>query len=480
MSKLEIVARTASGEVQIWTTPLDKRLVVVAPMDGPRPTLNTTAVELVIQTLADQGLLRMHQRRIHIHIDKKWHLLTNVAASRILFNKVLSIVTLLGDGDFQSLWDDGNHDASTTREFLAGKRGVRDWNEIPSELAASCVSEQSRPGLPEAAGVVRHPFYGEPVEPWLADRHEILPATDGEFKHLKALFSGLDLDHPSHTALYSYLLASFHAASLSCPRPILLVDSWYQGRGKSEVCSAISRLLDNNEHAVSARRDSERFADEMVSILRNARSLCLDNVDGFAEYNVPLLAMGSTGTMEVRHKYDGNSTSYQGVLASMNLVLGSATFHRDMITRFSRVELSGIPQALDPQPRNFAQRYRKVIISEILQALSESTPLPYQSRFATFDGIGLGAYTHVFNEEDWVAEGHLDASRSSVWVYLPAVWETFVGQYRSVIPHLNDQILKGGKVELPYQAEGARAFGKILLKREGEWQWTSGERKENV
>ena len=480
-----LVAHDEDGDVQVWTTPLDDHLVVVLPETGPRQQhITTRAISLVIRALSDQGLLRAFQRQTYLCAGRKWHLLQNIPAVRLLVAEIMSVVSLQDSSKtFEDVYNEGNSDVASTREFLAKKRGIKDWEDVPKELAAVLTGEQSRTAIPEAAGVVRHPFVGVPDQPWLEDQSGIEPATDGEYKHLRTLFEGLELDMPSHVALYSYLLASFHAASLSCPRPILLVDSWFQGRGKSEVCAAISRLVDDSEHSVSARRDSERFDDSLVSVLRSARTISIDNVDGIREYNLPRIALGATGSLEVRHKYQAGSTCYQGVLTSMNLVLGAASFHRDLLTRFSRVELTGVPRALTPAPRVYAQKYRKEIISEILQALTDSTPGDeFQSRFQTFDNIGLAAYCTVFKEDaDWMIQGFLESSRTGVWVYHPDVFESFVSQYRATIPHLNDTIIRGIVPQhIPPQAEGARALDKVLTRKEDVWTWIDCAKKENV
>lgn len=477
----QLVAQDEVGAVQIWTTPLDDHLVVVVPDDGPRRSLSTLAISLIVRTLADQGLLRAFQRNTYLCSERKWHLLQNPAAVRLILAEVMSVVALLGEATFDEVYRTGNMDVRSTREFLARKREIRDWREIPKELASVLTGEQSRIAIPEAAGVIRHPVVGEPQDPWLSDPSGIVPATDGDYTHLRTLFAGMELDPASHVALYSFLLACFHAKSLHVPRPILLVDSWYQSRGKSEVCAAISRLVDDNEHAVSARRDGEQFNDSIISVLRSARTISIDNVDGMREYSLPTIAQGSTGTMEVRHKYNSASTSYQGILTTINLVLGAATFGPDMIVRATRVELTGDPRELHPSPRDYAQQHRQRLISEILAALTEFEPIPFSSRFAVFDGIGLGAYCGLFGADPKQAALDLKRSRDGVWIYHPDVFEGFVAQYRSEIPRLNDTIINGAvKAKMPEQAEGARALSKVLIRKGDQWTWTNEKQNESA
>lgn len=440
---------------------------------GPR--LDTFGISTIIQALAESGRLRQFGGRLYLRVAARWRLLLSAPAVSSMLPSVLCFVS---SDDPPADWFRGNVAGETGLELLANCAKVRLHGVIPRDLPSALCGEQDRSGVPEAVGVLRHPVFGVPADPWLDDAPSVNAPVESDYRHLRTLFAGLELDPCSHVAAYCYLLGAFHAVSLSAPRPILLVDSWVQGRGKSEVCAAISRLIDDQETEISARSDSEKFDDGIISQLRSSRCLVVDNVDNHREYNLPRLATASTGVLSARHKYSAGATQHRGILLCLNLVLGAASLHRDLISRAVRVELTGAARKLTPQPRLYAQEKRLPIVSEILTALSRSAGVEVEvaSRFGAFDRVAVPAYAEVFGGAAEEITARLEQARRNAWVHSPDVLTHLACHHKKRFSVLRTRALSldfvappaADALELPEEAEGCRALGLEL--NGGEWK----------
>jgi len=468
----QLVARNPISNLLVYRMP-DGFVLAVAPAGrGGRPIVVSGDYATIEDGLRAAGVLHTYQRINYLRCGRVWVELASAAAVRPMLSAVFALGTHVGQIAEVEASLAANVVGETCLEQLTSNGAFLLSGDIPNALAASLCAEQHRWGA-EAAGILRHPIHGEPEAVWIQDATDITVPKETDYRHLKRLYEGLKLDADSHTALYCYLFGAFSAVSLDAPRPILLVDSWQQGRGKSEVCGSVRRLVDDNDSAITARADTDKFDDSLVAALRGSRALALDNVDGMVEYNPSLLANGSTGSLEVRHKYGRGTTRYKGVLLLLNLVCGAASFHRDMLSRMVRVELRGSNERLDPAPLAYSQIHRREIIGELLHALRESAgrDCPCSSRFAAFDSVAVAGYAHVFQEDVETVAARLDAARRSVWAHHPDVLAHFAVEHRESFVYVARRVLPdegftnphaADKMVLPREAQGARLFGHEL------------------
>lgn len=275
----------------------------------------------------------------------------------------------------------------------------------PPFLAEAMGSAGHWPDIQRATGLAYHPYFtknGQPLPEWLPAYRDPVRIESTDYPHLRALFAPLNLSPRAHVALYSWLLAVFHGASFSLPRPLLLVDSWCRGRGKTEVCKALRILVDNQDGGHPMRGSRDNAYDESVSILLKGRMEFIDNVENACRFFHQAGVAGSTGTIEARPKGARHATQLAGRLFVYNTVFGSCTFEDDMLVRGLRVEIEGWAQHLTHRPNQYAAAHRDELIAEILHALEHSTPAPVDAlhtRFREFYGIGLGAYLQVFGRD---------------------------------------------------------------------------------
>jgi len=472
-----LLARDPLSKTELYQY-IDGTFFLLMPFSRGTPVYNARSSNTIIKGLASAGIMSQYEDRIYLRFGGRWHELSGAPAVRVMLSDILVCASLRDPSLDATKWWSANSNADTCADALIGNTNFAVCADIPHELASALCAIQDRKGVPKAEGVLRHPVNGEPQEVWLEDFSDVEVPEKTNYKHLKALYEGLELDEASHATLYSFVLAAFDAASLSCPRPILLVDSWQQGRGKSEVCGSVCRLIDNNDSAISARADSDNFDDQLVAAVAEARTITLDNVDGMRNYNLHKLTIGATGELRVRHKYSKKNTSHKGVIIMFNCVIGAATFHDDMLCRFARVELRGNNKRLTPAPKGYAQRYRKQIIAEILHALKHAEPSesPADSRFEVFESIGAAAYARVFDVEISEVFSRLEAAHRGAMFYHPSVFNHFACCNYSTLVYTNRRVLEhdfpspaqAKQIRLPDRPDGACAFGKTL--QDGEWK----------
>lgn len=256
--------------------------------------------------------------------------------------------------------------------------------------------------VPVCSGAYAHPVEGRLEGNWMCQFHAPLPPPSADFAALRALFSCFGLDPASHAVLYSWLLAALSAESFGQPRPFLVVDSWEQGRGKSEVCNALAILLQGAPGGLSYG-SREAFRDNAVAALNTgARLIVLHNIDtGMHEWQDEILCQLATdGGYQARVKYAAETKLFSGILVAANFVYGMACLSRDMLSRTWRCELRGRAQPLSPRPEPFAHEHRLQILADGLEACRRGRAGPdppvADSRFSAFTRRGLAAYAAVF------------------------------------------------------------------------------------
>ena len=320
--------------------------------------------------------------------------------------------------------------------------------------------------FPEARGQLRSCMFppGEPVPGWLGAPSPAILAPDPAYPHLRRLFAGLSLPERSRRALYSYLFAAHHVVSLNNPRPLLWVDSWEAGVGKTSVCEALAILLDGSPKCFNLPSERGGLDDEITArLISGQRTLIIQNVDGRRRWMSPYLVSLCTDEGQSRRaKYDRAQSTFYGVLPMCSSVLGTTSLHRDMLVRMRRVELWGPPRALHPRPQEYAREHKAELHAEILHALGAAAAFtgPAPSRFGAFDAIGLAAYAVLYPERaafDWTEH---DASCK---VYLEAALLSAIQHSPAKEACLQGDCRGDGLKSL----EGARGFGQHL--KEGQW-----------
>lgn len=321
-----------------------------------------------------------------------------------------------------------------------------------------------RKTLPKVNGFLHHPIHGDPAGLWLRPP---LPTARNcyPYPNLKFLFSAFDLPAPDHAALYIHLLACFHSASLDFPRPILFVDSWAPGRGKSEIGSAFSTLLDGVPTSIPLTGTRDTLTENVVAhLLRGGRVLCGHNLTARDDWNnVFLVSLSTDDGVSQRPKYGKESTSFPGVVVLLNGVYGEFSLHPDVIARLFRVQLGGAPCLLTPPPRDYVREHRVSIIREILAAHLVATPwtLPVLTRFAPFEAAGCSAYAAAFELSHQEVQDRLRASLAGSWGLGPhSVPSLFRAQ-----PEAFSEVFQGAVACRPGRATvppGARGLGFIF------------------
>lgn len=405
----------------------DGHLVVVAPAKAP--LVDSYGEKMIQRALSSRGLYCTWNREPYFFIGGTWEYYSRHQGLRSELTQLLSIVTLKDPDSTLEVALGGNFNPELTpAECLAECSALKFHSTIPAELAQSLTTAGKRDGVENAIGILRHPVVGTPEGFWIQDANHIVIPDETDYAHVRRLFSAFPLDPASHAAVHTFLFGAFHATSLSNPRPVLVVDSWTQGRGKSEVCSAISRLVDNNLGAIPGRATSDKeLHDTFGARCRTSRSFTLDNVDGVREFNSTFIANCATGVLEFRPKYAAMNAQVHGALPMLNLVDGQATFHDDMLSRMVRCELAGKPGPLDPPPSEYAADNRSAIIAEILHALTHAKPREdlASSRSRVFDARACAAYAHAFGIDPEAAFEALQQSRRNAWAFSPKLSDYF-------------------------------------------------------
>ncbi|MEE8522171.1 MAG: hypothetical protein V3S83_12495 [Gemmatimonadota bacterium] len=400
------------NQVQFWfcRSPVEKFFVTVdrAYLNQGRLPHNHDLEEMVLSGMSTVGrLVELHGLPL-LNLGGRWVVMEKPPAARYNVGKVVRFIAVdVAEASMNpNEWvPAGSSDDNRAFEFLLYDiPGIRDLCVFPDKLAALLAGAGTRgdtDDLRKVRGMLLHPVHGDCAD-WIYNFHGSLPDPEPGYPHLRALFSGMKLTPEAHVVAYTFLLACFHEASLSGPRPILFVDSWQQSRGKSQICQAITTLIDGTDRGMSLPRDIDSARQEIVAHFLNGRSGFIDNIDGKRNWNHALLASMATGNPSARRLYDKNTSDLSGTITMLNSVYGSSSFHGDMLTRFYRVELQGLSDrkiGLVPAPWPYAEEHRLEIIAEILaahQAASTETPEGDYTRFKDFDLAGLRAYSVVF------------------------------------------------------------------------------------
>ncbi len=458
-------------------------ILVLAPAparNGALPRIDSYGEQAIQQVLSEAGVYCTWNGLPHFKVAGTWRPYDSAHGLRSELIKLMALVSQRAGSDTPlKEWFSGNADPEESI-ILTIKRNSNAmlWGDWPRDFLGSLVASQERSHVNQARGILRHPIVGEPEDFWIENTRKINVPQETTYPHLRCLFSALELDSRSHLALHSFLFGCFHAVSLSAPRPILLVDSWSQGRGKSEICTAVSRLVDDNEGSIPARSgDNQEFFDCLGARFRTARTVTVDNVDGVRDFNQTLLATAASGTLALRWKYAKQEALIDGAIIMMNLVTGQATFHDDMLARMVRCELQGHPKPLFPSPQGYARENRGAIIGEIIHALKNSTPIDACSRTAAFDSVALGAYRQVFGGETQTLVGLLEGARRNCLLHCGNVLEHFFCHAPAAFGKINERVLKdphrynklyADKLILPPDIEGITGFG--FTHENGEWK----------
>jgi hypothetical protein len=287
-----------------------------------------------------------------------------------------------------------------TEAALARMRNVRVYPQATRALGESLTASGAKV-LPRVAGRIHHPVHGEPHGVWLRPGHPQPVEKPGPT--VVDLVDRFHLDPASRDALGVYLCGLFHAVSLESPRPILLVDSWVRGLGKSCLCACVARLLDGRPSSVQL---GDRNAEDRVTahMATGARALVGGNLDGKTDFNpMQLTRMATDGGLAERVKYGRETTLFDGLAPMLNVVYGAASLSVDIIRRSLRVEFQGRGIVKGPGTTDLWCRDRRDAIIQSILALhaeadekpSGSLVMPQGCRFEDFLYYGARAWAVV-------------------------------------------------------------------------------------
>jgi hypothetical protein len=271
--------------------------------------------------------------------------------------------------------------------------------ELAREVVRYMLNQETRRNPAPVQGILQHPLIGKPRGRWVGPPlPDSRTETEGHsYTWLPRLLGPLNLTAPSHCIAMSYLLGLFHAASLDYARPILFVDSWVRGRGKSELGRALVRLLDNRDDSIVLA--SKGLSETVTShLIRGGRVLLGQNMNDVLDWNSEYLAsLATDGSVGDRPKYGRTTAFFRGVATILNGVYGSFTLAEDMVARIWRVELTGPCPQRELGIPDFAEDHREDIIREVSRAYSYAQPWTYPtlSRCNEFERVALPAYAEV-------------------------------------------------------------------------------------
>lgn len=461
-------------------------LIVEVPSSGRGPIVTSRTAHLVERALSSEGRLRTVSGAPYFKLGPEWRTYQNHFSIATSLCEYVVFITKLEHcpdlfADLNGALGQWNPDERTLLQAVATCGNFRYHGDLPDKFLSQLVAHGERPHVQKADGLLRHPIVGAPFGTWLQNSAPFSPLQgDCAYVHLRALFSALALDPPSHAALYCYLLAAFHARSFDKPRPLLLVDSWIQGVGKTEVCNSICQLVDGQESSVSFRAGGwgEELIKAIHAHIKNRRGVTLDNLDGVKNWNNPFIASACTGVPSVRHLYDSNASSAPGLLLMINLVDGACSIHQDLLARAWRVELKGEAIHLSPSPLEYSKQHTEKIVQEIIYALENSTPFPgASSRTSDFDSVGIAAYSLVFKMAPAEVRRELDAARQNSYAFAHPVLDHFHCFPSQDFNMSTGKLFPNGysanpayasKLRLPKEAEGCTLLGHRLLS--GVWR----------
>lgn len=490
---------TYRSDPQFWGLPRNSdgthRVVVLVPDDHDMVRNNIVVADEqftidFMAAMSAAGLFRGYMDKIYSRGRLKWEPLDRENMARQWLQRHCIFVLTRHATDPPQSWDIWTRNGpETPYGFFRDAQGSDEVRRVlrspPAGLARAISDGGTWDDVVEAKGLLRHPYYtpdGFEDPDWMQCYPVIrLPHEAPDYKHLKTLFSGFDLPPVPHTAVYTFLLASFHASSLNHARPVLIVDSWKRARGKSQLSSAIKYLVDEREGVKSMSRGRDKIGDESIATLRENRCEVLDNIDKRAEFGHEPATTGSTGVIEARGKYERNTSDFPGKLFLMNCVVGACSLDSDLSSRILRVEIPGESEALKPQPHSYAKRYRDKILKEIIAAhhFAPEIVRPPSSRMQEFMQAGLTAYCHVFGADHDEARANLDAALRSGAIYKPRVLGSLMMEHPDLLQ--SPYYPAGGisddraqlKITIPLLDEdlGATAFGLTVTKKGDSYVW---------
>lgn len=480
------ISSTPDGTVSVWLAEEEPRvLAVVSPQIVQRgqapgdPATNRA----VLAGLGATGRLYSVAGRLHVRPEagSEWKRCERPETTALFLDSLLTYLVPSVPGlNVPAEWTPTS--ANGVPERLAERvhviADVRPLANPPRTLLSLLSADTTQPDcIPTAAGQISHPVVGTPRETWLLPPHEPRPA-DPEFPHLRAFFSGLDLDPASHVALLTFFLGLFHAASLDADRPCLVVDSWCQERGKSTVCDAVGIVLDGIATQVPFDRAEAKLRDNIVHATKGRRAVLIDNIDAVSDWSSAFVSTLVTGQAGSRRAYGADLSVMSGVAVLMNLVYGAASISRDLAVRANRVELRGEPRRLTPCPREYAYAHREALIAEAILAHADSAPATAHanSRFRLFDAHALGAYARVFGADPAEAAELLRQSRRGAHGLRPEAMAHLHAKHPDAFHVHSDRAFEHrlaawAAKDLDARWTGARGLGHTLHFPNGEPSW---------
>lgn len=365
-------------------------------------------------------------------------------------------------------WRGGEDRPLRVRLIEAGFTVYEDPQRILLErLLAACDA------FPAVAGFLSHPLTSDPAELWLRPAWADPGTVDTNYPHLYKLFSAFNLDPVDACALYCFFLGCFHPASLDHPRPILLIDSEMQGRGKGEIGTALTVLLDNKQSSVPISGGNDRVTTRIVSCLVDgSRTLAGQNVSGAADWNNEfIVCLATDGSVKERPLYGREAVPFDGIVGSLSAVYGQASFHYDVVDRAQRVFLRGQAKQLDPQPAVYVKKHRDAIIDEIMVAHSRAVGYTgvTHSRFNQFEAAAAPAYAEMSNlSHDAVSDLLLQVRRGARGLLTDAVRSLYLAHQVAFSRKPHKEVTTYTGIAIDSDAlEGARALGYTFTN--GEW-----------
>lgn len=489
--------RTYPGDPCFWLLPthLGPHRVLVTVPEGHAMVRNNVVrsdmqflLELA-EALSAAGLVRVYMNKLYARGQKTWAALTNEAAvAKWMQSRVLFVVTANPNPPSEwTIWT--RNGCESAHDFVRAACGGDDVRSVlrspPEGLCRLMCQSGDWESVTSAAGILQHPYHKStryPDPEWMP-AYPVVVLKEGpeDYTHLRALFSGFELPYPAHCAAYTFLLGAFHVASLTQPRPILVIDSWERGRGKTELSSAIKYLLDKKEGVKSGRKGRDHATDESIASLREDRVEVLDNIDREVDYLHSVAVTATTSVLQARGKFEACSAEFPGKLFLMNCVIGAASFHRDLLARILRVEIPGKSKALAVVPIQYAKQHRSEIIYEIMHAHAHSKRLQVRdSRMSSFLSEGLSAYCQVFGVPEEKAKTALRYALTSGKVYNKRALGSLMKLYPESLddPYfpaggISEELLRTGNFEIPLTADdvGACAFGRTVVQEGPKYVW---------
>ncbi len=498
----ERLSESMPGDPLFWRIPRHlgpHRVLVVIPDDHdmctPRGVVSDVMFAMdLVQALSAAGLVRCYHSRLWARNTESWCEFYNDGQAAVWLQEHVLFATAgrpdcFSPPDEWRLWRANIHEANQSAlGFLYHAAGGEEITKVlrspPQSLATLLSKDGEWNGAQRAVGLVKHPFWTPPGEvgPAIlpAYRHVELPETLG-YEHIRALFEPFHLPDYAHCALYTYVFGIFHGWSLEHPRPILVVDSWNRGRGKTEISAAIKYLVDRKFGVKSGRRARDAAHEESVASLLLSRAEVIDNIDKEVEFKHDVAISACTTEYEARPKYGRSVAEFSGKLFIFNTVVGASSLHPDFGSRVLRVEIPGESQRLSHSPPEFVKEHRDAIIVEVLHALANApTVKSPENRMRKFYEAGLSAYCHVFGVPEAEAAQRLEAAIRSGAIYRKGALGSFMKQHSECLedPYWpaggwsEEQLALRTSTESLSDADlGARAHGYVLEKEGENFVW---------